>query len=100
MSDDLSPILVYGTRWCPDSLRAQRLLEREGVVFHYVDIDENSEGAALVQRTNRGNRSVPTIFFPDGAVFVEPGGSLLRAKVVELRELGLISGPGTDARAV
>jgi mycoredoxin len=75
------------------------MLEREGVIFHYIDIDENAEGAALVQRTNRGNRSVPTIFFPDGAVFVEPGGSMLRAKIIELREQGLISGPRADLRA-
>ena len=99
MNHDAAPILMYGTRWCPDCLRAQRLLEREGVMFNYVDIEDNAEAAALVQRTNRGNRSVPTIFFPDGAIFVEPGGSMLRAKIVELRDRGLISGPRTDARA-
>src|SRR4051794_22100189 len=89
-------IQVYGTSWCPDSLRARRMLERESVHYHYVDIDQSTEGEALVIRTNSGNRSVPTIFFPDGTVFVEPGGSLLRAKIVELRERGLIppaSGP-------
>ncbi len=86
-----STITVYGTTWCPDSLRAQRLLEREGIPFDFVDIDRNREAEALVIRTNRGNRSVPTIFFPDGAVFVEPGGALLRAKITELRDNGLIT---------
>ncbi len=86
-----STITVYGTTWCPDSLRAQRLLEREGIPFDFVDIDRNHEAEALVIRTNRGNRSVPTIFFPDGAVFVEPGGALLRAKISELRDNGLIT---------
>src|SRR3954471_2524797 len=86
-------ITVYGTTWCPDSLRAQRMLEREGVHFDFIDIDQNRDGEALVMRTNRGNRSVPTIFFPDGAVFVEPGGAVLRAKITELREQGLIPTP-------
>lgn len=86
-------ITVYGTSWCPDSLRAQRLLEREGITFDFIDIDSNREAEALVLRTNRGNRSVPTIFFPDGAVFVEPGGALLRAKIAELRDNGLITAP-------
>lgn len=91
ISDD--SIMLYGTTWCPDSLRAQRLLDREGVQYEFVDIDGNREAEALVKRTNRGNRSVPTIFFPDGAVFVEPGGVILRAKVEELRARGLLPEP-------
>jgi hypothetical protein len=55
------------------------MLEYEGVHFHFIDIDKNREGEELVKQTNRGYRSVPTIFFPDGSVFVEPGGSMLRA---------------------
>ncbi len=91
MQQDTTAIHVYGTQWCPDSLRAQRMLDQEGVSYRFVDIDSDPEAAALVTRTNRGNRSVPTIFFPDGAVFVEPGGGLLRAKIVELRERGLLA---------
>ena len=91
MTQQAAPIRFYGTRWCADSLRARRLLEREGVTFEYVDIDASPEGEALVLRTNRGNRSVPTIFFPDGSVFVEPGGVLLRGKIDELRTRGLLA---------
>ncbi len=90
MQQSAPSITVYGTTWCPDSLRAQRMLEYEGVHFHFIDIDANREGEELVKRTNRGYRSVPTIFFPDGSVFVEPGGALLRAKITELRDRGLI----------
>lgn len=93
MESNRPAIQVYGTSWCPDSLRAQRMLEKEGVPFHFIDIDENPEGEALVKQTNRGNRSVPTIFFPDGTVFVEPGGGMLRAKITELRTQGLLPAP-------
>jgi len=74
------------------------MLDREGVSYRYVNIDESREAEALVMQTNRGNRSVPTIFFPDGSVFVEPGGSLLRAKIVELRERGFIPPASDPAR--
>jgi len=90
MQESATAITVYGTGWCPDSLRARRLLEREGIDFQYIDIDENQEGEALVRQTNHGNRSVPTIFFPDGAILVEPAGSVLRSKIGELRDRGLI----------
>ena len=90
MQQSTTSITVYGTTWCPDSLRAQRMLEYEGVHFHFIDIDKNREGEELVKQTNRGYRSVPTIFFPDGSVFVEPGGSMLRAKITELRDRGML----------
>jgi mycoredoxin len=95
MQQMMAAIQIYGTNWCPDSLRAQRMLDREGVPYQYIDIDKNQDAEAVVMRTNRGNRSVPTIFFPDGTVFVEPGGSLLRAKIIELRERGFIPPPAS-----
>ncbi len=93
MQNNIPAITVYGTDWCSDSLRSRRVLEVEKVDFRYVDIDRDREGEAVVMQTNHGNRSVPTIFFPDGAVFVEPGGALLRSKIAELRELGLLDPP-------
>ncbi len=93
MQQNSSAIVVYGTSWCPDSIRAQRMLDREGVQYRYIDIDESPEGEALVKHTNRGNRTVPTIFFPDGSVYVEPGGVMLRSKISELREQGLLPEP-------
>lgn len=74
-------IVVYGTSWCPDCRRAQRVLDMSGARYTYVNIEEDEEAAEYVVKVNRGNRSVPTIVFPDGAILVEPSNAQLQAKL-------------------
>jgi len=65
-------ILVYGTDWCGDCLRARRFLNQNQIPFDWINIDQDKEGEMLVYQINRGLRSVPTIIFPDGTILVEP----------------------------
>jgi len=74
-------IIVYATSWCPDCRRAKKFLIDHGIPFEYVDIDKNREGHAYVKQVNHGNRSVPTILFPDGSILVEPDNSQLAEKL-------------------
>lgn len=76
------PIVMYGTSWCPDCRRAQRVLEQHGVPYRYVNIEEDAAAAAYVVQVNNGFRSVPTIVFPDGSVLVEPSNRQLQARLV------------------
>jgi mycoredoxin len=76
-----SEIIVYGTSWCPDCRRAQRVLDQSGAAYSYVNIEEDEAAAAYVVEVNRGYRSVPTIVFPDGSVLVEPSNAQLQAKL-------------------
>lgn len=76
-----APIVMYGTPWCGDCLRARRFLEARQVQYEYVDITDKPEAIALVERVNQGQRSVPTIIFPDGSVLVEPTNKALAAKL-------------------
>ncbi|MGI2335133.1 MAG: glutaredoxin family protein [Dehalogenimonas sp.] len=75
-------IIMYGTTWCPDCHRAKRVFGTKGIAFKWVDIAEKPEAAAEVERLNKGNRSVPTIVFPDGTILVEPGNAELEKKLV------------------
>ncbi len=75
-------IIVYGTRWCPDCRRAQRLLDQHGHAYTYINIENDPEAAAYVMQVNQGNRSVPTIIFPDGSILVEPSNAELQAKLM------------------
>ena len=75
-------ITVYGTSWCPDCRRAQRVLEQNGVLYDYVNIEHDDVAAAYVQEVNRGYQSVPTIVFPDGSILVEPSNSELQRKLM------------------
>jgi mycoredoxin len=75
-------IVVYGTTWCPDCRRAQRVLDRAGQPYTYINIESDEQAAAYVMQINRGNQSVPTIVFPDGSILVEPSNTALQAKLV------------------
>lgn len=79
------PIVVYGTPWCPDCRRSKQFLGEHRVPYDYVDIDQDPAAQAEVMRINRGNRSVPTIVFPDGSSLTEPTNEELAKK------LGLVS---------
>lgn len=73
-------IIVYATDWCPDCRRARRFLERNKVAYTWIDIDHDRLADAFVRSLNQGKRIVPTIFFPDGSVFVEPTDQALAKK--------------------
>jgi glutaredoxin len=54
-------ITVYGAYWCKDTVRTITLLNRRGIPYVFVDIDNDLEGAKKVQGWNRGNFSTPTL---------------------------------------
>lgn len=65
-------IVLYGTTWCGGSRRCRLLLDRLGIPYQWVDIDQDDNAGKLVERLNRGHRSVPTIVWPDGSQLTEP----------------------------
>ena len=74
-------IVMYTTDWCPDCWRAKTVMKAMKVNFTEVNITHDADAADLVVRLNRGNRSVPTIVFPDGSVLTEPPTTTLVAKL-------------------
>jgi mycoredoxin len=74
-------IKFYGTSWCPSSRRAKKLLTQKGIDFEWINIDKDTAGREFVIEVNKGNRSVPTIAFPDGDVLVEPSSTELLNKL-------------------
>jgi glutaredoxin-like protein len=70
-------IRMYGTAWCGDCFRARQIFKSHDIAYDYIDINADPEGARIVERLNNGNRSVPTIIFPDGTVLVEPSNAQL-----------------------
>ena len=77
----MSEIKMYGTNECPDCRRSKLFLEENGVGYDWVDIDQEPGAAELVVRVNDGQRSVPTIIFPDGSLLVEPTNKELAEKL-------------------
>jgi glutaredoxin-like protein len=81
MSQENGKITLYGTTWCFESRRARRMLDDNNIAYEWIDIDEDADGRKYVESVNRGNRSVPTIVFPDGSILVEPSTSELTRKL-------------------
>ena len=54
-------VRVYGADWCGDTVRTLRHLDKSGVKYQYVDIDEDSDGEKKVIEFNRGKRRIPLV---------------------------------------
>jgi len=65
-------LTVYTTSWCPFSRRLVTDLDRAGIEFTDIDVDDSPASAAIVQGLNNGNRTVPTVVFPDGSSLTNP----------------------------
>ena len=81
MSEKIEKITVYATEWCPDCKRVKFYFKRKKIEINWINIDENKEASDYVIKLNKGNRSVPTIIFPDGSVLVEPSTNTLENKL-------------------
>jgi mycoredoxin len=69
---------MYTTPWCGYCHRLKSQLDREGIVFDIVDIEQVPEAAELVESANGGNQTVPTLVYADGTAQTNP--SLIQVK--------------------
>jgi glutaredoxin-like protein len=77
----MEQIRVYGTRWCPDCMRVKQVFSRHKIAFDWIDIEQDEQACAYVEKVNGGYQSVPTILFPDGSILVEPANGVLEKKL-------------------
>lgn len=76
-----SKLLMYGTAWCSDCKRSKQFLGEHRVPYEWIDVDEDPEGLAYIERVQNGGHSVPTILFPDRSVLIEPSNAALAEKL-------------------
>jgi glutaredoxin 3 len=58
-------IVMYSTGWCPYCDRARGLLERKGVTFSEIKVDEDATQRDAMLKRSGGRRTVPQIFIGD-----------------------------------
>ena len=75
-----SQIVMYAVEWCPDCRRAKFFMKRKNIPYLEIDVNSDNNAEAFVKELNNGNRSVPTIIFPDGSKVVEPSTQELEEK--------------------
>lgn len=74
-------LTVYGATWCSDCKRAKKFLGEQRVHYNWVDVEQNADGLAFVEKVNSGKRIIPTIAFDDKSILVEPSNAELAAKL-------------------
>jgi mycoredoxin len=65
-------LTMYSTPWCGYCHRLATQLDREGIGYTTVDIEDDQAAAQYVMSVNGGNRTVPTVQFPDGTALTNP----------------------------
>ncbi len=72
---------IYSTQWCGYCHRLTKQLDREGVTYDYVDIEQDPAGADLVMSVNGGTQTVPTVVFEDGSSLTNPSVAQVLSKL-------------------
>jgi mycoredoxin len=74
-------VTMYSTPWCGYCRRLKSQMEREGIAFTEVDIEQDLRAADYVMRVNGGNQTVPTVVFLDGTALTNPSISQVRERI-------------------
>jgi mycoredoxin len=72
---------MYTTSWCGYCVRLKAGLQRDGISYTEVNIEQDESAADLVMELNRGNQTVPTVIFPDGTAATNPSLAEIRARI-------------------
>ena len=74
-------ITMYSTTWCGYCRRLKTQLDREGIAYTEVNIEDEPDAAAFVMQVNNGNQTVPTVLFPDGSAATNPSIAEVRTRL-------------------
>ncbi len=80
-------VTMYTTPWCGYCHRLKGQLDREGIAYDLVDIEQHPAAAELVMQVNGGNQTVPTLVYTDGTAQTNPSLGQVKAKLSELEDV-------------
>jgi mycoredoxin len=75
---------MYSTPWCGYCHRLRSQLDREGISYEVVDIEQVPDAAQIVERVNNGNQTVPTLVYADGSAQTNPSVADVKRKLASL----------------
>ena len=58
---EMDKVKVYGADWCGDTRRTLRHLDRLGVAYDYIDVEQDEEASRWVKQQNDGKERKPTV---------------------------------------
>lgn len=74
-------LTMYTTNWCGFCARLKTGLQHAGIPYAEVNIERDDGAADLVMSVNGGNRTVPTVVFPDGSALTNPSVAEIKAQL-------------------
>ena len=77
-----SMVTMYSTVWCGYCRRLKDQMEREGITYQVIDIEDDPNAAELVMSVNGGSQTVPTLVFPDGSALTNPSLAQVKEKLL------------------
>jgi mycoredoxin len=75
---------MYSTQWCGYCARLKSQLDREGIAYDVVDIEQVPDAAFVVEQANHGNQTVPTLIYSDGSAQTNPSVRDVKSKLATL----------------
>ncbi|MFV0458822.1 MAG: mycoredoxin [Actinomycetales bacterium] len=78
-------ITMFTTTWCGYCRVLKQALNRADIGFSEVNIEQVPEAADFVMHANGGNRTVPTVLFPDGSFATNPSLAEVKARLEAAR---------------
>ena len=82
--DTRSTFTMYTTPWCGYCHRLRSQLDREGIGYEVVDIEQDPSAADVVMSANNGNQTVPTLVYSDGTAQTNPSVAQVKKKLASL----------------
>lgn len=73
---------IYSTPWCGYCHRLMKQMDREGLAYQVVDIEQQPDAGDYVRSVNGGNQTVPTVVFADGSALTNPSLAQIKQRLV------------------
>jgi len=74
-------VTMYSTTWCGYCKNLKRQLDALQIPINVIDIEQDESAAQYVEEVNGGNRTVPTVVFPDGGAITNPSAAVVQARL-------------------
>ena len=80
----MSNVTMYSTPWCGYCHRLKGQMDRAGIAYDVVDIEQDPSAAEIVMAVNNGNQTVPTLVYSDGTAQTNPSLKQVEEKLAAL----------------
>jgi mycoredoxin len=74
-------VTMFTTSWCGYCKNLKRQMDKAGVLYTEINIEEVEGTAEVVASVNGGNQTVPTLIFPDGSTATNPSLAQVQTRI-------------------